>query len=636
MNLVAKAWAFFLATSTVVIFIVFLLSLDHTFARNITQYKDTISNSTPAANSNHTFAFKIGTDVSPGGYIEITPPVGFEIASSTNFAAERNVELYVNGVPRISSNVLGPTTDLVEVTSGLPGMIRYTLNSTTGLNSGSNLEIRVGNNSSKSLVFSETFSTSTGTTTVEADIKPIINDSATGTKKFLVEIYDGTLVADAAFSIAIVDTVGIGPVDTTEEIPPFRFNGAPSSTVTGVTLSVELFLETDEFAICKYDIAPGTSYAAMTNTFTGTGLVYHTVVVSVTPDSVQNFYVRCIDDEGNFNIDDYLIQFAVSAIPTGESNTEGSIDGDGTGTGNSGGGDGGGGGGQTGESDGVAPTTGGTSGGGGSGGGGGGGTGGSTGSTAGGGFENTDAPYRSGDGRVVISGYASPRATVYVLVDGKASENASADGQGKYSITVEQIARGAYNFGIYAIDTQKLRSTTFSTSFTVIGARTSALSNINLSPTVKVTPDPVTPGGIATFSGTTIPNATVTIESEKDKTAASKQTLTATSDSNGVWTTTMNTTGFSVGTYKVRVKAAQTDGLSTNFSNYTYYGVGEAAIRQINADLNRDGKVNLTDFSILLFWWNSDGGTSDPSADINGDTRVNLTDFSILLFNWTG
>lgn len=56
----------------------------------------------------------------------------------------------------------------------------------------------------------------------------------------------------------------------------------------------------------------------------------------------------------------------------------------------------------------------------------------------------------------------------------------------------------------------------------------------------------------------------------------------------------------------------------------------------INADLNRDGRVNLVDFSILLFWWASDGGDSDPPADINLDGTVSLTDFSIMLFNWTG
>lgn len=636
MTTVAKAWAFFLLSLSLVLLVVYLINPATLFARNISQYKDTISDSTPSQASNHTLSFKMETAVSPGAYIEVTPPAGFEILSTSTFVAERNVELYVNGALRNSGTVLDASTDLVEIFPGTPGMIRYTLNTSTGISDGSNVEMRIGNNTSKALEFSIEFSTSTGTTTTEADIKPIVNDSSVGTKKVAMEIYDGGLVANADFMIALIDQVGVGPIDTREEIPPLRFNGAPSSTVTGVTLNVELFLETDELAICKYSLTPGVDYFAMPVTFTGTGLIYHTIVVAVTPNSQQNFYVRCIDDEGNFNIDDYLISFFVSEIPTGESNTEGNVDGDGTGTGNEGSGDGSGSGGETGNSNGEAPSQGGSSGSGGSGGGGGGGSGGDSGNTAGGGFESSDAPYRSGDARVIISGYAFPGSTVTALVDGKTVTTARASNDGTYSVTVDEIARGVYTFGVYATDAAQTRSSTFSTSFTVTGARTSALSNINLSPTVKATPDPVNPGQALTLSGYALPNSTVTIENEKDKVVASRQSFTATAGSNGSWSVNVPTSGFTNGTYKARAKSAQTDGISTNFSNYTLYGVGQQATRPINADLNRDGKVNLTDFSILLFWWNSNGGTSDPSADINSDGRVNLTDFSILLFNWTG
>ncbi len=50
------------------------------------------------------------------------------------------------------------------------------------------------------------------------------------------------------------------------------------------------------------------------------------------------------------------------------------------------------------------------------------------------------------------------------------------------------------------------------------------------------------------------------------------------------------------------------------------------------SDLNGDNKVNLGDFSILLYYW----GTSSQIADLNGDGKVDLQDLSILLFNWTG
>jgi hypothetical protein len=65
-----------------------------------------------------------------------------------------------------------------------------------------------------------------------------------------------------------------------------------------------------------------------------------------------------------------------------------------------------------------------------------------------------------------------------------------------------------------------------------------------------------------------------------------------------------------------------------------YVGLGEDPNPNFGnrSDLNRDGKVNLVDFSILLFNWKG----SDAVADINQDGTVSLTDFSIMLANWTG
>ena len=605
-------------------------------ARNISQYRDLISDSAPAVVSNHTLSFQIKTPVGPGGYIELVPPDGFETLSTSTFSALRNVELSVNGFARTVGPVLSASDDYVEIFPGSPGMIRYTLNQSSGLNQGDMIEIKIGNHTGLANQLSVTFSTTTGTTTTAADVMPILNSTELGTHEFDLSVYDGVEVARAGFLIALVDTVGVGPVDTTEEIPPFRFNGAPTGTLSGTTLNVELSLETDEFAQCRYSAASGTVFSAIPNIFGNTGALFHTQVVAVTPNSVNTFYIRCIDDEGNSNSDDYEIIFSVNATPTGTPNTDGDVDGDGTGTGNDGGGSGSGGGGTSGSSDGGAPTTGNTSGGGGSGGGGGGGSGGGSGNNAGGGFENFDAPYRSGDGQVVITGYAPARSKVVVLVDGKIAEETTASVQGSYSVTITAISRGVYTFGVYAIDLVGIKTSTFSTSFTVSGARESALSNINIPPSLKVTPDPVTPGQSLTLSGYTIPNAVVTVENEKEGSSPSRKSYTATAGSNGNWTLQIETASFSNGTYKTRARAVGTGTIATNFSNYILYGVGQAANRPLTTDLNTDRKVNLVDFSILLFWWGTVGGDSNPPADINSDKKVNLTDFSILLFNWTG
>lgn len=620
--------------------ITLVLFPDLLFARGISHFKDTISTSAPGTAANHTLAFTLETNVSAGSYIDITTPDDFEIINADTFNALRNVELLVDGVVRTVAASRSATNDEVTITPGKPGSIRYSLNSTVGITAGSNVELRIGNQTSRKVNASEFFdSLSESTTTIQADIKPIINSATPGTYALQVTITDGVTndeVANVGFVFAVVEQVGTGYVDTTETVPPERFNGAPTGTLPGTTFSVELSLETNEFAICHYTTIPDVSFDEMTGIFDTSFNVFHSVVVGVQINAISTFYVRCMDDERNINTDDYIIQFVVNARPTGVSNTEGSTTGDGTGAGNSGGGNGNGAGGTSGASSGVAPTQGGASGGGGSGGGGGGGGGGGSGGGSGGGFETTAGPYRSGDAQVTLGGFTSPRSVVTILVDGKIVTTVTAAATGAFSATISAIARGAYTFGVYSTDAAKVKSATFSTSFTVTGARESALTNILIAPTILATPDPVNPGQALTLSGYAVPNSTITIENQKDGSSASLKQFTAQSTANGVWTLSVDTNGFQNGTYKARARGSLSTGQITNFSNYLMYGVGQSAAKSLNSDLNRDGKVNLTDFSILLYWWNTDGGTSDPSADINGDKKVSLTDFSILLFNWTG
>jgi hypothetical protein len=51
-------------------------------------------------------------------------------------------------------------------------------------------------------------------------------------------------------------------------------------------------------------------------------------------------------------------------------------------------------------------------------------------------------------------------------------------------------------------------------------------------------------------------------------------------------------------------------------------------------DYNGDGRVDLVDFSILIFWFNKD---SIPAhIDCNGDGVADIVDFSIVTYYWTG
>ncbi len=580
--------------------------LHSALAVTITNYSDLITESAPLESSNHTISFISTVPIPPNGYIRFTPEDGVFTIPASDFDVD-NVALYVATSSdyhvRSATGTPSVNDDGVSIIPGTSGSVEVTLNSSVGIPAGARVRLLIGTHTENA----------TGTDT------GIENPSATGTRSFFLDVGDGSTNARVIGKIAIVDSVSVGPIDTRETLAPYRFNGAPVGTLSGTTLIVEISLETDEFAKCRYSTASGTPFFSMSSLFGTTFETIHRKEVSVAINTSYSFYVRCTDDEGNINTDDYVISFTVPATPEGTPGGE---------EGNPGSGGGGGAGAGSGGSGGGSSS--GNSGGGGSAGGG------NTGGTTGGGFESSAAPYQSGDGKVIITGYAFPRSSVTILVDGKIADEVTSASTGEFTSTLDQIARGAYTFGVYGTDKSGTKSSTFSTTFTVTGARGSTLSNINVMPSIKVSPNPVDPNSTLTLSGYSIPNATLTIENQNDKTSASLKTFTATSDASGAWSTTLSTDGFTKGTYKVRAKAKQESGVSTNFSAYTFYGVGEAAAVPRSSDLNRDKKVNLTDFSILLFWWNTNGGASNPPADINGDGKVSLTDFSILIFNWTG
>jgi hypothetical protein len=583
-------------------------------------YSDTISDSGPGAYANHRFDFTTEIAIPAGGYIRFVPEAGMFTIPSSNFGIS-NVDLYVatssGFVLQNATATPSATEDGISITTGSSSpKIEVTLNSTTGIPANARVRLVVGND------------TVTATTT---DLG-ILNPSATGTHEVTISVGGGSESASGKTLVAIIDKVGVGPVDTTETIPPERFNGAPTGTLSGTTLVVQMSLETDEFAKCRYSEASGTPYYSMTHEFTTYYTTVHTTDLSVATDTSYTFYIRCIDDEGNYNKDDYIISFTVPEYPTGTPGSSGSNEGEGTGTGAGSG---------TAENGGGDPSGNDNTSGGSTGGGGGGGPGGGSGSSSGGssgsgGFEGVDQPYQSGDGQVIINGYAFPGSSVVVLVDGVKAETVNATNDGHFSATLNQIARGVYNFGVYAVDKKGTKSSTFTTTFTVTGGRGSTLSNVNIMPTILVTPDPVDPGSTVNFSGYSVPNATITVENVNDQSSVTLKSFTSTSDSNGAWSLDVDTTGFDTGTWKVRARAVQDSGVSTAFSDYTYYGVGQQAEQPQTSDLNQDGFVNLIDFSILLYWWNTDGGNSNPPADINQDGTVSLTDFSIMIYNWTG
>jgi len=101
------------------------------------------------------------------------------------------------------------------------------------------------------------------------------------------------------------------------------------------------------------------------------------------------------------------------------------------------------------------------------------------------------------------------------------------------------------------------------------------------------------------------------------------------SDSSSPYSYSFNPNSVSAGSHSLTVTAYDAAGNSTTSSVVTV--TTSSTTTYLSADINKDGKVNLTDLSILSTNYGKTGGAISPTrADINGSGKVDLTDLSIL------
>jgi hypothetical protein len=221
---------------------------------------------------------------------------------------------------------------------------------------------------------------------------------------------------------------------------------------------------------------------------------------------------------------------------------------------------------------------------------------------------------------------------VNILKDGQVVGVARTDANAIFRYESNTLTPGPSTFGLWARDSRGTKSITFNTTFQVIQNALTTVSGILLPPTIDAPQKKVKQGEPLSLIGEATPLAQVEAYLN-----AQEESVGSATASSGQWTLAADTSGLQNESFHSAkalfvlpgAETKEKSGYSTSLSFY----VGEADVGDIvSADLNRDGKINLVDFSILLFHWNTD----DTTADLNQDGRVNLTDFSILLFNWTG
>jgi hypothetical protein len=186
---------------------------------------------------------------------------------------------------------------------------------------------------------------------------------------------------------------------------------------------------------------------------------------------------------------------------------------------------------------------------------------------------------------------------------------------------------------VYTEDTNKLKSTTSSFPVSVDDSITVTIDNVFLAPTIGVSSKVVKKGDPIGIFGTTAPNATVTVHVHS--TPQFVQQVAASSV--GRWFKQFDTSLLAMGDHITFSRSSLNDRV-TDQSETVAFIVGQATIptdATKRSDLNNDGKVNIIDFSMLLYYWQRTP-PSTSKADIIKDGIVNVSDLSIMLYDWTG
>lgn len=235
--------------------------------------------------------------------------------------------------------------------------------------------------------------------------------------------------------------------------------------------------------------------------------------------------------------------------------------------------------------------------------------------------------------RVVVKGKAYPSAVVHILLDGQEIGTPQSDTNADFQFSSTDITAGKSTFGFWALDSGGVRSITFAATFEVLQSAITTVNNVLIPPSISVGNEEGETNPLLVISGQSVPLSTVFVHMAGGGEANVYEVDTS---AGGTWALQLDTAPLSrTAQYSVKAnfeKETPEGLLASGFSNIVNFKIGDTGQIIIPGDLNRDGRVNLTDFSILLFYWGSD----DAIADINSDGTVNLTDFSIQLFNWTG
>lgn len=233
--------------------------------------------------------------------------------------------------------------------------------------------------------------------------------------------------------------------------------------------------------------------------------------------------------------------------------------------------------------------------------------------------------------KVIIKGKAYPLSSITILQDGRVAVATIADSQANFIAEITDITPGVWSFGVWAEDEAGRKSLTFTFTTSISKGVITTLSGIFLPPTIDLERTRLQRGETLNILGQTTPKSEVSIFIHSPGPEIIRKIE---AEIDGTWFYPFDTTPLEEGSHTTRAKAQSPDELISTFSRTLAFNIGKEIVGVIKkADTNEDGRVNLVDFSILLYNW---GVPKNPDVDLNSDGEVNLIDFSIMLYWWTG
>ncbi len=412
--------------------------------------------------------------------------------------------------------------------------------------------------------------------------------TTSGTSYSDTGLSSGTLYSYSvlAYDVVLNESAQSSTVSTTTlSIPsnePVASNGLPAGSLAAGTTQTTMSLDTDIAATCKYGTTANTAYSSLPNTFSTTGGMSHSTIVTGLANGItKTLYVRCQSSTNVPMTSDYIISFSIASPSS-----------------SSGGGGGGGGGGA-----GAPPAL----------------------------------PLNPVN--VIVRGIAYPGSRVTLLKDGQTAASTQSGPDARFEIQLSGVGEGTFTFSVWATDKNGVRSTLYPFTVTLTPGATTVISGVFIPPTLSLDYETVKRGEPLRVIGQSAPEAKVSVIFHSDTEIVED----VSADAQGLWTYVLDTLRLDYGDHTTQARSIKNKDIST-LSKTISFKVGtqniaakKQATTQIKSDLNGDDRVDLADFSIMLFWYKRELTDKSPvGVDLNNDGKVDLVDFSIFAYNWTG